>query len=323
MPFMAEAGFPFQEDSLPSEAVSSHHKYKHCMKVFPSNGGYYAGSPKFGSPRDVNRMDVINHWPEDNFKHLVPLAYIVYHQAIVGYYPLEFFQNLDVASPRRKLVMKPVKYSRPFEPLEQHEAQHLLPEVYEGKTVVIKYGGAAIKSDVLKNGVIKDLVLLSCVGLRPVFVHGGGPEINEWLARVGIRPQFKNGPRFTEAPTMGVVEMVLVGKVNKSLISLINGAGGNVVGLCGKDGKLITARPTGEDLGFAGEFAHINTSVLKAIVDNGSIPMISSVATDDSGKAYNINVDTVIGKIVASLGVEFLILLTDLVEYIIVFPGML
>ncbi|GLJ28437.1 hypothetical protein SUGI_0559520 [Cryptomeria japonica] len=182
---------------------------------------------------------------------------------------------------------------------------------FQGKTVVVKYGGAAMKSEVLKDGVIKDLVLLSCVGLRPVFVHGGGPEINEWLGKVGIQPQFKNGLRVTDGPTMEVVEMVLVGKVNKSLVSLINRAGGNAVGLCGKDGKLITARPAGGDLGFVGEVADVNTSVLKAIVANGSIPVIASVAADNNGQAYNINADTVAGEIAASLGAEKLILLTD------------
>lgn len=182
---------------------------------------------------------------------------------------------------------------------------------FQGKTVVVKYGGAAMKSEVLKDGVIKDLVLLSCVGLRPVFVHGGGPEINEWLGKVGIQPQFKNGLRVTDGPTMEVVEMVLVGKVNKSLVSLINRAGGNAVGLCGKDGKLITARPAGSDLGFVGEVADINTSVLEAIVGNGSIPVIASVAADNNGQAYNINADTVAGEIAASLGAEKLILLTD------------
>eukprot|EP01018_Ginkgo_biloba_P001149 Gb_05172 [translate_table: standard] len=182
---------------------------------------------------------------------------------------------------------------------------------FQGKTVVVKYGGAAMKNENLKDGVIKDLVLLSCVGLRPVFVHGGGPEINEWLGKIGIQPQFKNGLRVTDAPTMEVVEMVLVGKVNKSLVSLINRAGGNAVGLCGKDGKLITARAAGGDLGFVGEVSSINTSVLKAIVENGSIPVIASVAADDNGQAYNINADTVAGEIAASLGAEKLILLTD------------
>lgn len=182
---------------------------------------------------------------------------------------------------------------------------------FQGKTVVVKYGGAAMKDENLKDGVIKDLVLLSCVGLRPVFVHGGGPEINGWLAKVGIQPQFKNGLRVTDAATMEVVEMVLVGKVNKSLVSLINKAGGNAVGLCGKDGRLITARPQGADLGFVGEVASINTSVLKAIVENGSIPVIASVAADENGQAYNINADTAAGEIAASLGAEKLILLTD------------
>uniref|UniRef100_A0A0D6QYX1 acetylglutamate kinase n=1 Tax=Araucaria cunninghamii TaxID=56994 RepID=A0A0D6QYX1_ARACU len=182
---------------------------------------------------------------------------------------------------------------------------------FQGKTVVVKYGGAAMKNEVLKDGVIKDLVLLSCVGLRPVFVHGGGPEINEWLGKVEIKPQFRNGLRVTDGPTMEVVEMVLVGKVNKSLVSLINRAGGTAVGLCGKDGRLITARQAGVDLGFVGEVASINTGVLKAIVENGSIPVIASVAADSSGQAYNINADTVAGEIAASLGAEKLILLTD------------
>eukprot|EP00894_Picocystis_sp_ML_P001944 jgi/Pico_ML_1/52461/g3162.t1 len=123
-----------------------------------------------------------------------------------------------------------------------------------GKTVVVKYGGAAMKDPTLKAGVISDVVLLALVGLRVVLVHGGGPEINTWLSRVGIEPNFKNGLRVTDGPTMEVVEMVLVGKVNKSIVSLINKAGGKAVGLCGKDGKLIRARKvTKPDIGFVGE----------------------------------------------------------------------
>eukprot|EP00252_Welwitschia_mirabilis_P005923 TRINITY_DN16512_c0_g1_i1.p1 TRINITY_DN16512_c0_g1~~TRINITY_DN16512_c0_g1_i1.p1 ORF type:complete len:340 (+),score=51.68 TRINITY_DN16512_c0_g1_i1:216-1235(+) len=182
---------------------------------------------------------------------------------------------------------------------------------FQGKTIVVKYGGAAMKSEVLKDGVIKDLVLLSCVGLRPVFVHGGGPEINQWLSKVGILPQFKNGLRITDAATMEVVEMVLAGKVNKSLVSLINRAGGKAVGLCGKDGGLITARPVGGDLGFVGEVSRINPGVLRPIIESGRIPVIASVAADIDGQAYNINADTVAGEIAASLGAEKLILLTD------------
>jgi acetylglutamate kinase len=120
-----------------------------------------------------------------------------------------------------------------------------LPHIqrFEGRTVVVKYGGAAMKDSSLKDKVIRDIIFMSCVGLRPVVVHGGGPEINSWLTKLNIEPQFKDGLRVTDAPTMDVVEMVLVGRVNKELVALINQAGGRAVGLCGKDGNLITARP--------------------------------------------------------------------------------
>eukprot|EP00850_Spirogloea_muscicola_P012134 SM000077S21608 [mRNA] locus=s77:496216:498115:+ [translate_table: standard] len=182
---------------------------------------------------------------------------------------------------------------------------------FQGKIVVVKYGGAAMKDPTLKDRVIKDLVLLSCVGLRPVLVHGGGPEINTWLTKIGIEPQFRNGLRVTDGPTMEVVEMVLVGKVNKSLVSLINRAGGSSVGMCGKDAKLITARPTSLDLGFVGEIESIDTTIVKTLVDCGHIPVIASVAADKDGQAYNVNADTAAGEIAASLGAEKLILMTD------------
>ncbi|CAK9228688.1 unnamed protein product [Sphagnum troendelagicum] len=182
---------------------------------------------------------------------------------------------------------------------------------FQGKTVVVKYGGAAMKDESLKERVIKDLVLLSCVGLRPVLVHGGGPEINQWLNKLGIEPKFKNGLRVTDAVTMEVVEMVLVGKVNKSLVSLINRAGGCAVGMCGKDGKLITARSVGGGLGYVGEITAIDTAVLKGIIRHGHLPVIASVAADKEGQAYNINADIAAGEIAASLGAEKLILMTD------------
>ena len=182
---------------------------------------------------------------------------------------------------------------------------------FQKKIVVVKYGGAAMKDESLKDGVVRDLVLLSCVGLRPVLVHGGGPEINTWLTKIGIEPQFRNGLRVTDGPTMEVVEMVLVGKVNKSLVSLINGAGGTAVGMCGKDGKLITARPASDDLGFVGDIASVDTTVLQGLLRDGIIPVIASVAADASGQAYNINADTAAGEIAASLGAEKLILMTD------------
>ena len=138
---------------------------------------------------------------------------------------------------------------------------------------------AAMKDESLKAGVIADLCLLSTVGIRPVLVHGGGPEINSWLAKVGIEANFKNGLRVTDGPTMDVVEMVLVGRVNKSLVTLINQNGGNAVGLCGKDGRTLIARQMVEkDIGFVGEVTSVNPSVIHAIMSTGSIPVIATVA---------------------------------------------
>lgn len=183
---------------------------------------------------------------------------------------------------------------------------------FAGRTVVVKYGGAAMKDSNLKDKVIRDVVFLSCVGVRPVVVHGGGPEINSWLDKLGIEPQFKDGLRVTDAPTMDVVEMVLVGRVNKELVSLINRAGGLAVGLCGKDGNLITARPEGrEGIGFVGEVSSVDIKLLDSLVKSGYIPVVSSVSADETGQAYNINADTVAGEIAAALGAEKLILLTD------------
>ncbi|MGG6295348.1 acetylglutamate kinase [Leptolyngbya sp. AN02str] len=183
---------------------------------------------------------------------------------------------------------------------------------FAGRTVVVKYGGAAMKDSNLKETVIRDIVFLSCVGLRPVVVHGGGPEINSWLDKLGIEPQFKNGLRVTDAPTMDVVEMVLVGRVNKELVALVNKAGGKAVGLCGKDANLIKARPQGgDDIGFVGEVQSIDTNILGSLVREGYIPIVSSVAADENGQAYNINADTVAGELAAALGAEKLILMTD------------
>ena len=183
---------------------------------------------------------------------------------------------------------------------------------FAGRTVVVKYGGAAMKDSSLKDKVIRDVVFLACVGLRPVVVHGGGPEINSWLEKLGIEPQFKNGLRVTDAATMDVVEMVLVGRVNKELVSLINRAGGKAVGLCGKDGNLIKARPEGrEGIGFVGEVNSVDIKLIESLVNSGYIPVISSVAADEMGQAYNINADTVAGELAAALGAEKMILLTD------------
>ncbi|KAL8152040.1 hypothetical protein V2J09_021848 [Rumex salicifolius] len=184
---------------------------------------------------------------------------------------------------------------------------------FRGKTIVVKYGGAAMKSKELQASVINDLVLLSCVGIRPIFVHGGGPEINLWLDKIGLKPNFLNGLRVTDTETMEIVTMVLVGKVNKHLVSLINKAGANAVGLCGMDGRLLTARPSprAAELGFVGEVARVDSSILGPLVESNSIPVIASVAADENGQSFNINADTVAGELAAAVSAEKLILLTD------------
>jgi acetylglutamate kinase len=183
---------------------------------------------------------------------------------------------------------------------------------FTGRTIVVKYGGAAMKDDSLKEKVIDDLVFLFSVGICPVLVHGGGPEINSWLNKLNIEPQFKDGLRVTDAQTMDVVEMVLVGRVNKELVALINQAGAKAVGICGKDGNLMKARPVDQEkIGFVGEIVNVDPSLVESLVKSGYIPVISSVASDIEGQAYNINADTVAGELAAALGAEKLILLTD------------
>ena len=206
------------------------------------------------------------------------------------------------------------EYIRKDEATRVRVLSEALPYIQEfaGRTIVVKYGGAAMKDSTLKDKVMRDIVFLSCVGLRPVVVHGGGPEINSWLDKLGIEPQFNNGLRVTDAATMDVVEMVLVGRVNKEIVSLINRAGGSAVGLCGMDGNLIKARPEGRvGIGFVGEVTSMDVKILESLVSNGYIPVVSSVAADETGQAYNINADTVAGELAAALGAEKLILLTD------------
>lgn len=189
-----------------------------------------------------------------------------------------------------------------------------LPFIQEfaGKTMVIKYGGSAMKNQQLKSKVIDDLLLLSCIGIKPVLVHGGGPMINTWLKKCGIEPQFNNGIRVTDQQTMEIVEMVLVGKVNKDLVTLLNKKNSYAVGLSGKDGNLITASSLFDSNdNFVGKVSTVNTKIVNLLLDQGYIPVIASVAADIYGQAYNINADTVAGAIAESLKAEKLILLTD------------
>ncbi|SHF83381.1 N-acetylglutamate kinase [Caldanaerobius fijiensis DSM 17918] len=184
---------------------------------------------------------------------------------------------------------------------------------FRGKTFVIKYGGNAMVNEKLKQMVMKDIVLLKLVGINPVVVHGGGPEINDMLKKLNKKPQFVNGLRVTDRETMEVVEMVLTGKVNKEIVSFINSYGGKAIGLSGKDGGLITAEKdlTNGDIGFVGYVKAVNTEIIDLLVKQGYIPVIAPVAIGEDGETYNINADTVAGEIAGSLGAEKLIMLTD------------
>lgn len=184
---------------------------------------------------------------------------------------------------------------------------------YRNKVVVIKYGGNAMISEDMKIDVMRDVVLLSLIGIRVVLVHGGGPEITETLQKMGIESRFINGLRYTDQDTMEVVQMVLAGKINKNLVSLLNQCGGKALGLCGMDGNMIQAqkKKSEEDLGFVGEVTDVDTDPILTALDNGYIPVVSTIGVDESSQAYNINADTAASKIAAKLNAENLILMTD------------
>ncbi len=187
---------------------------------------------------------------------------------------------------------------------------------YNNKTIVVKYGGNAMTNEELKQAVMSDIVLLSLVGIRVVLVHGGGPEINDMLGKLNIESKFINGLRYTDKDTIDIVKMVLAGKVNKELVSLLTEHKGRAVGLCGLDGKMLVAEraegENGEDYGFVGEIKRVNTEVIEHSLENGYIPVIATVACGEDGHTYNINADTAASRIAAELGAENLILMTDI-----------
>ncbi len=193
---------------------------------------------------------------------------------------------------------------------------------YFGKTFVVKYGGNAMINEDLKRGVMQDVVLLKFLGVNPVLIHGGGPEITQMLNRVGKKSQFVQGLRVTDAETMEIVQMVLVGKLNKEIVAKLNLFGAKAVGLSGQDANLLVAKKTaptmpddyqGEvpDIGFVGEVTKINTDVLEELIASNYIPVISSVGVGEDGSSYNINADTAAGELAAALKAEKLIMLTD------------
>ena len=194
---------------------------------------------------------------------------------------------------------------------------------FAGKTIVIKYGGHAMADEQLKESFARDVVLMKYIGLNPVIVHGGGPQINETLKKYGIVSEFVRGMRVTDAATMGVVEMVLVGQVNKEVVGLINRHGGRAVGLSGKDGELLLCEKMLQevrgadgsvekvDIGFVGDVVKVGQDLIRTLEGGKFIPVIAPVGVGSAGESYNINADVVAGRVAAALGAEKLILLTD------------
>ena len=183
---------------------------------------------------------------------------------------------------------------------------------YNGKVVVVKYGGNAMIDEQLKAQVMEDIVLLWLVGVKVVLVHGGGPEINEVMDRFGKKPEFVNGLRVTDRETMDIVQMVLAGKVNKTLVNLLEMNGGKAMGISGMDGRLIEAVPKNEALGYVGKITKVNTDTVTDLLEKGYIPVISTVACDSHGNSYNINGDTAAAYIAGAIGAERLIMMTDI-----------
>lgn len=191
-------------------------------------------------------------------------------------------------------------------------------QALNGRTVVIKYGGNAMISDELKNSVMEDITLLKYIGVNPVIVHGGGPDITRTLKQLNIESEFVNGLRKTDSATMEVAQMVLVGKTNKEIVSLLNQKGGKAVGICGIDDNMIvceklTKTDDGQDidLGYVGNITHINPHMLEVLANSGYIPVVAPIGVDKNGQSYNINADTVAGELACALKAEKLILLTD------------
>lgn len=185
---------------------------------------------------------------------------------------------------------------------------------YAGETIVVKYGGNAMINEDLKSAVMSDLVLMQLVGINVVLVHGGGPEINAMLNAVGKESKFENGMRVTDKETIDIVQMVLAGKVNKSLVQLLESHGGKALGLCGLDGKLLMAEKliASTDLGYVGEIKEVNPAPLNNAMNDGYIPIVATVAGGYDGNVYNINADLAAAQIAAKLGAKKLILMTDI-----------
>ena len=191
---------------------------------------------------------------------------------------------------------------------------HALPYIqkYTGKILVVKYGGNAMINETLKDSVVHDIVLLNLVGVKVVLVHGGGPEITEMLSKIGKKTQFVDGLRVTDRETVDVAQMVLAGKINKTLVNLIECCGGKSMGLSGIDGHMIKSSVKDERLGFVGNIEEVNPQPVLDVLEKGYIPVVSTIGCDDEGNVYNINADTAAAELAAALGAESLISLTDI-----------
>ena len=191
---------------------------------------------------------------------------------------------------------------------------HALPYIqdYSGKIVVVKYGGNAMVSEQLKDSVIRDICLLQLIGVKVVLVHGGGPEITEVLEKMGKQSAFVDGVRVTDEETVGVALMVLAGKINKTLVNLIELTGGSAIGLSGLDGHMLEAKIKKPELGYVGQITNVNVKPILDVIDKGYIPVVSTVGYDGAGNLYNINADTAAARIAGELGAESLIAMTDI-----------
>jgi len=183
---------------------------------------------------------------------------------------------------------------------------------YNGKIIVIKYGGNAMINDTLKQQVMEDIVLLTLVGVKVVLVHGGGPEMTETMKKMGKESQFIGGLRVTDAETVDIAQMVLAGKINKTLVNLLQTKGGRAIGISGMDGRLIEAKAKDPELGFVGEITHINVQPIVDLLDKGYIPVVSTLGCDREGNVYNINGDTAAARIAGAVGAERMIMMTDI-----------
>ena len=219
-------------------------------------------------------------------------------------------------------LMEIIDHKGEFSIMEKIEQARILVDALQyikkfyGKTIIIKYGGSAMKNPDLKKSFVEDIIFMNLVGINIIIVHGGGYAINKMLEKLNIEPKFYNGFRITDEETMEIVEMVLAGKVNKGIVNDIQNQGANAIGICGKDGNLLEAKKKiidGKDLGFVGQVINVNANLLKGLIENSIIPVIAPIGKDNIGNTYNINADDVAAAISKTLQAEKLVFLTDVI----------